>query len=126
MLPSWLNVAGVSLLLPMVRKKRDRRLKTSCSVVSTRFDCVADVSTSVRLDALHEDVDDAGVASVDGADEDGPLRVETSLASRSSRIALSLETAGECRCQHEDPLDPHICDPFSPCLMTAWYRVWTS
>jgi hypothetical protein len=29
MLPSWLKVAGVSLLFPMVRKKRLSRLKTS-------------------------------------------------------------------------------------------------
>ncbi len=34
---SWLNAAGVSLLLPMVRKNRLRSAKTSLSVVSTRL-----------------------------------------------------------------------------------------
>lgn len=60
-------MAGVSRLLPIVRKKRLRRLKTSCRVVSTRLVCIVDASTSARW-ATAEEEDTARLLLADGAD----------------------------------------------------------
>ena len=83
MQPNWLNVAGVSLLLPMVRKKRLRREKTSMSVVSTLFVAVkAAVSTSPLGSA-------PGRLGLEPS-----LEVEASDAASSSRTVFSRGTVG--------------------------------
>ena len=87
--PSWLNVAGVSRLLPIVRKKSESRLNTSLSVVSTRFVlCSAAVSTSPLPPGSPPPRDE------EEAEARSPSASDGSEASASSRTVFRRVTAG--------------------------------
>lgn len=148
MLASCENVAGVSLLLPMVRKNRLSKLNTSCKVVSTLLDWIVDASTSALGGGAVVEEDEAEAAA--GAATEGEpvadVAAEEDVADAEEATRVVEAEAAACCAAAESAVEvigawadrvllagtslasrsSRTAFSLATCLMTAWYRVCTS